>query len=111
LMEVRAEVTKALEVPRQNKTIGQSLEALVRLKASDDLYPLLSRYLNDLPGLFIVSQVVLERGGGALEVEIERAQGQKCERCWKYTTDVGNSAEFPTLCAACVEAVQEMLGE
>ncbi len=111
LMEVRAEVTKALEVPRQNKTIGQSLEALVRLKAGDDLYPLLSRYLNDLPGLFIVSQVVLERGDGALEVEIERAQGQKCERCWKYTTDVGKSAEFPTLCAACVEAVQEMLGE
>ncbi|HUI79548.1 MAG TPA: isoleucine--tRNA ligase [Bryobacteraceae bacterium] len=111
LIEVRNDVLKALEVARQNKFIGAPLEALVRLKAGDDLYPLLSRYLSDLPGLFIVSQVVLERGGGPLEVEIERAQGQKCERCWKYTTDVGKSAEFPTLCAACVEAVQEILGE
>jgi len=111
LIEVRAEVTKALEVPRQNKFIGQSLEALVRLKAGDDLYDLLSRYSSDLPGLFIVSQVVLEHGADGLEIEIERAQGQKCERCWKYTTDVGNNAEFPTLCVPCVEAVQEILGE
>jgi isoleucyl-tRNA synthetase len=111
LIEVRAEVTKALEVPRQNKSIGQSLEALVRLKASDDLYSLLSRYGSDLPGLFIVSQVALERGAGALEIEIERAQGEKCERCWKYTTDVGQSPEFPTVCAACAEAVRAIVGE
>jgi isoleucyl-tRNA synthetase len=111
LIEVRAEVTKALEVPRQNKSIGQSLEALVRLKASDDLYSLLSRYGSHLPGLFIVSQVALERGAGALEIEIERAQGEKCERCWKYTTDVGQSPEFPTVCAACAEAVRAIVGE
>jgi isoleucyl-tRNA synthetase len=44
-------------------------------------------------------------------VEVERADGDKCERCWKYTTEVGQDAEFPTLCAACKKAVQEMLGE
>ena len=111
LIEVRNDVLKALEVARQNKFIGAPLEALVRLKAGDDLYDLLGRYLDDLPGLFIVSQVVLEHGHGALEVEIERAQGQKCERCWKYTTDVGANGEFPTVCAPCAEAVEEILGE
>ena len=111
LIEVRNDVLKALEVARQNKFIGAPLEALVRLKADDGLSPLLDRYLNELPGLFIVSQVVLERGHNALEVQIERAQGQKCERCWKYTTDVGKNSEFPTVCAACAEAVKEILGE
>ncbi|HEX6897986.1 MAG TPA: isoleucine--tRNA ligase, partial [Bryobacteraceae bacterium] len=111
LIEVRNDVLKALEVARQNKFIGAPLEALVRLKASDPLLGLLQRYAGELAGLFIVSQVVLQPGHGALEVEIERAQGQKCERCWKYTTDVGNNTEFPTLCSACVDAVREILGE
>ena len=101
LIEVRNDVLKALEVARQNKFIGAPLEASVRLKAGENLYPLLERYLNDLAGLFIVSQVVLERGHGTLEVEIERAPGQKCERCWKYTTDVGKNPEFLTVCAVC----------
>ncbi len=111
LIEVRNDVLKALEVARQNKFLGSPLEASVRLKAGDDLYPVLDRYKGDLSGLFIVSQVVLERGSGALEVQIERAPGQKCERCWKYTTDVGTNSEFPTLCAACVEAVRKIMGE
>ncbi|HLG98455.1 MAG TPA: isoleucine--tRNA ligase [Bryobacteraceae bacterium] len=111
LIEVRGDVLKALEVARQHKFIGAPLEALVRLKAADNLHALLERYANELPGLFIVSQVVLEPGRSALEVEIERALGQKCERCWKYTTDVGKDSEFPSLCAACVGAVREMLGE
>ena len=111
LIEVRNEVLKSIEVARQSKLVGTSLEALVRIKASAELYPLLSRYLSELPGLFIVSQVVLEKGEGALEVEIEEAQGVKCERCWKYTTDVGQNSEFPTVCAACVEALREITGE
>ena len=63
-------------------------------------------------GLFIVSQVSLDRSGtDSLSVEIERAQGEKCERCWKYTTDVGKDLGFPTVCAACAGAVKQMLGE
>jgi isoleucyl-tRNA synthetase len=46
-----------------------------------------------------------------VEVKIERAQGTKCDRCWKYTEDVGSSAEFPTICAACAEAVREILSD
>jgi isoleucyl-tRNA synthetase len=111
LIAVRDDVLKALEAARQKKFIGANLEARVRLKADEQLYPLLEKYLDDLPGLLIVSQVSLEHASGALAVEVERADGEKCERCWKYTADVGRDPEFPTICAACREAVQEMLGE
>ena len=109
LMEVRGNVLKSLETARNQKLIGAPLEALVRLSANGDLYPLLEEYAAQLPALFIVSQVELAPGQGALAVEIERAQGQKCERCWKYTTDVGADQRFPTICGACADAVDETL--
>jgi isoleucyl-tRNA synthetase len=110
LMGVRDSVLKSLETARQEKFIGAPLEASVRLKADGDLFPLLSRYRGELPGLFIVSQVAVEQQpGGELAVEIGRAAGTKCERCWKYTTDVGSNPAFPTVCAACAEALQEIL--
>ena len=54
-------------------------------------------YADDLPALFIVSQVELERAAGneLKAFTVERAEGTKCERCWKYTLDVGTNAEFP----------------
>jgi isoleucyl-tRNA synthetase len=110
LIEVRNEVLKALETARQNKFIGAPLEAFVRLHAGAELFALLEKYLSELPGLFIVSQVELERGSERLQVQVERARGQKCERCWKYTTDVGQNPEFPKICAACAEALREITG-
>jgi isoleucyl-tRNA synthetase len=111
LMEVRDSVLKSLESARNNKLIGAPLEARVRLSANGDLYPLLEQYAPELPGLFIVSQVELDRSPetGDLSVQVERATGQKCERCWKYTTDVGADARFPTICKPCADAVDETL--
>ncbi len=107
LMLVRDQVLKSLEVAREEKRIGKSLEAKVVLKAGFDLHPLLTQYASDLPALFIVSQVQLEHGAdNGVSVEIQRAEGIKCERCWKYTLDVGNDPEFPTLCAACSDAIK-----
>ena len=108
---MRGDVLKSLETARNEKLIGAPLEARVRLSANGDLYPLLEQYAGELPGLFIVSQVALEPGeaGGDIFVKIERAAGEKCERCWKYTTDVGSDAAFPTICAGCADAVNEIL--
>ncbi|MBM3774960.1 MAG: isoleucine--tRNA ligase, partial [Acidobacteria bacterium] len=109
LMEVRQDVLKSLEAARQEKFIGAPLEARVRLAANGDLYPLLERYARDLPALFIVSQVSLEgRPEGELEIRVERAQGSKCERCWKYSTGVGADPQLPTVCAGCAAAIAEM---
>jgi isoleucyl-tRNA synthetase len=95
---VRNVVLKALEEARQAKFIGTSLEARVRLAGAK-----LDDYAADLPALFITSQVVLEPGD-ALKVTIERAEGTKCERCWKYSVFAG------PVCDSCASALKEMLG-
>jgi isoleucyl-tRNA synthetase len=108
-MEVRDQVLKSLEVARQQKFIGAPLEARVHIAADGDVYPLLAKYLSDLPAIFIVSQVDLEnRAGDGMSVQIGRAEGTKCERCWKYRTDVGTVPDFPTICVPCAEAVSEI---
>jgi isoleucyl-tRNA synthetase len=111
LMPLRDDVLKSLETARQEKAIGAPLEASVRLSADDSLYPLLAEYAAELPGLFIVSQVVLSRQAetGGIRATIERAPGTKCERCWKYTEDVGSDAGIPMVCASCAAAVRETL--
>ncbi len=111
LLPVRDEVLKALDAAREDKVIGSSLEAAVSLKASGDLYQLLHTYAGGLPTWFIVSQVNLEQGGESseLKVRVEHARGDKCERCWKYTLDVGSDPEFPTICAACASVIREFL--
>jgi len=111
LMVVRDDVLKSLEIARNEKLIGAPLEARVRLSADGDLYPLLAQYGRELPALFIVSQVDVERAEGELAVKVERAGGRKCERCWKYTNDVGADPRFPTICKPCAGAVDEMLNE
>ncbi len=103
LMEAREPVLKALEEARQAKQIGAPLEARLRLPASD----LLKRYEHELKPLFVVSQVILEPRDG---VQVERADGVKCERCWKYSTWVGQDPRFPTVCEDCSAALKEMLG-
>jgi isoleucyl-tRNA synthetase len=104
LMQVREEVLKVLGDARDvRKLIGSSLEARVRLQTS----PLLKEYQEDLPALFIVSEVSLEDGIDAPVVEL--APGAKCERCWKHLRDVGSAAEFPSICGGCAEVVREIL--
>jgi isoleucyl-tRNA synthetase len=109
LAEVRDVVMKALDTARDEKVIGSGLEAAVILDTPEEIYPLLAEYETQLPALFIVSQVELKHGKSeALAVRVVRARGDKCERCWKYTLDVGQNAAYPTICQACAEAVKEL---
>ena len=111
LVSVRETVNQSMETARQEKLIGAPLQAKVLLRASGDLLPLLRKYEKELPALFIASQVVLEGQGEAdLSVHIQKADGVKCERCWKYTLDVGSDPKLPTVCASCAAAVTEILG-
>jgi isoleucyl-tRNA synthetase len=110
LIEVRDGVLKSLETARNEKIIGAPLEARVKISANGDLYPLLEGYAADLPSLFIVSQVDVNRADSTdVAVAVERASGVKCERCWKYKHDVGSDPRLPTICAACAAAVEETL--
>ena len=111
LLPVREQVLKALDIAREEKIIGAPLEATVFLRAGSSLLPVLSRFASELPSLFIVSSVELEDAGegDGLAIRVERARGDKCERCWKYKGDVGSNPEFPTVCASCAAVLPEYL--
>ncbi|PYM69853.1 MAG: isoleucine--tRNA ligase, partial [Candidatus Rokuibacteriota bacterium] len=102
LLEVRREVAKALEMARNAKLIGSGLEAAVRVThAPEDLPELLRAKRELLPTLFIVSRVDLDRASPAasvtyegqdipgLVIGVDRARGEKCERCWMRSEHVG----------------------
>jgi isoleucyl-tRNA synthetase len=113
LRAVRDQVLKSLEEARSQKQIGKSLEAQVNLMASDSVYPVLERHKEELRYLFIVSQVRLERsasgnGTGGLAVAVTRAAGEKCERCWNYSTHVGEDGDYPMVCERCAPVLRQL---
>jgi isoleucyl-tRNA synthetase len=108
LIAVRNEVNAALEARRQDKTIGTSLGARVVLRAAGATGAMLERHRDDLPMLFIVSDVELTRLAGeqeSLSVEVMRADGQKCARCWRVVPEVSTAAATEGLCDRCVAAL------
>ncbi|HEY6230408.1 MAG TPA: zinc finger domain-containing protein [Pyrinomonadaceae bacterium] len=82
----------------------------MEITASSENYELLLRYKDQLRYIFIVSQVELVRAdaAGALLVKVQPADGKKCERCWNYSTRVGESTRYPNACERCVAALQEI---
>lgn len=107
LIKIKEEVAKKLEVARADKEIGLSLEAKVTLFAEGEEYEFIKGKEALLKEIFIVSDVEIHENRRnadeevAIGVKVERAKGEKCERCWMYSETVGESAEYPTLCERC----------
>ena len=96
-----------LEKARQAKHIGKALEAKLTFRGGSALD---ESHQEELRELLNVSQLKLHPGGDAsTTVTVSKADGQKCERCWHWETDVGTNPEHPTICARCVRAVDETL--
>ncbi len=113
LLAVRNEALKALETARAEKTIGGGLEAQLHIAAPEQLFPVLERYRDQLRYLFIVSDVVLEKspasnGDTGLTITVNRAPGEKCERCWNYSIHVGEDKTYPTVCERCSAVLSEI---
>jgi isoleucyl-tRNA synthetase len=112
LIAVRERVLAEIEPLRKNKQIGSSLQARVVISApAAELAPL-RRHADDLPMLFIVSDVQLKEGT-ELRIAIERAGGVKCERCWRYVDKVSKEPAWAGLCERCEQALsaeRESLG-
>jgi isoleucyl-tRNA synthetase len=110
LFAIRDNVLRALEDARIAKQIGSSLEAKVTLASSGETLALLQRNKSELRYLFIVSQVDLVESTGtdSVSITVSPAEGSKCERCWNYSTLVGASAKYPTVCERCVAALDEL---
>jgi len=116
LRSVRDQVLKALEDVRNAKLIGGSLEARVKLTAVEPVYSVLTRFQDQLRYLFIVSAVTLEpaasgNGTGGVTVEVLKAEGEKCERCWNYSTHVGEDKRYPRVCERCSAVLREIESE
>jgi isoleucyl-tRNA synthetase len=106
LRSIRDDVNRALENARQEKIIGTSLQAHVRLAAGGTAADLLQRYEAELPMLFIVSLVTIEPGGPeGVSVSVTRAEGEKCERCWRTVPEVTRDGRLTGLCSRCVDAL------
>lgn len=111
--EIRDVVKKALETARAEKKIGASLDAKVTLYCTGELYDFLKSVEADLSTVFIVSQTVIVNGEGGthtdeelgLSVLVEKAEGEKCMRCWAYSSTVGTNSDHPDLCERCAKAL------
>ncbi|MCI8943803.1 MAG: isoleucine--tRNA ligase [Oscillospiraceae bacterium] len=107
LVKVRDTVNGALETARNEKKIGKSLEAKVELTVPAELAGQKFMNTDELADLLIVSQVNVTTGD-AVSVQVEPAQGAKCERCWKILPSVGKDGEHPGLCARCASVVRKL---
>ncbi len=119
LIEIKKAVNKGLEKARNEDLIRHSLEAKVTVYAEGSDYDLLERYASQLPYIFITSQAevkplveapenaVFDEDTG-VKVYVERAKGNKCERCWMYSETVGKDSEYPDVCERCARVLREL---
>jgi isoleucyl-tRNA synthetase len=124
VLELRDAVNEMIEAMRARGEIGSPLEAEVRFGVPDEAaLKIFEERRRDLTLAFVVSRITLSAGPGPglsrrfgnlfgregleISVEVARAAGVKCERCWNYSPEVGAFSNHPTLCRKCVEALAE----
>lgn len=117
LLTVRGEVNKVIEQARADKRVGGSLEADVTLFADNELAAKLNSLGEELRFVLLTSGAEVVDYAQAtedaqqseilkgLKVALRKADGEKCPRCWHYTTDVGQVAEHAEICGRCVTNV------
>lgn len=109
-MSLKSDVAKELELARADKIIGHSLNAKVTLYVDEKDYEEMKKDQDLLLSVFIVSDLVIEKNNrkddNKIGIKISQAEGQKCERCWMYSTTVGEDKENPTICHRCSEELK-----
>jgi isoleucyl-tRNA synthetase len=102
LLKLRALIGQAIEQARQDKLIGNSLEAAVVLKSSSDVTIKIDK--EELLEFFIISDLVIEKASET-SATVTKTSYQKCARCWRHRSTVGASKEHPDLCDRCESVV------
>lgn len=117
ILGIREKVSKELEIARQQKVIGHSLNAAVELYPDEVIYGFLKQVEDQLSTIFIVSSATLYAPSGhvpedarkaedmPLVIRVTAATGEKCERCWTYSGSVGEDKKHPALCHRCSDVV------
>jgi len=111
LFHLRDLAMPELEKARQAKTIGKALEAKLRLTGKSEALTVAASNPEALRELLNVSQLELIKSDiPEIQAAVQKADGEKCERCWHWETDVGSHTEHPTICARCVQAIGQSRG-
>ncbi|MBM9520061.1 isoleucine--tRNA ligase [Desulforhopalus vacuolatus] len=120
LLKVRSEITRALETARREKVIGHSLEAEVMLRAEGDVGEFITREWQTLKNISIISKMSVFTAAAegdvvyeseefpGFTVAVHPARGEKCERCWIRSEEVGENPEHPQLCGRCSSVLKEL---
>ncbi len=118
ILELRSEITKAIEPLRKDGAIGHSLDTSIKLFAPSQVIEAIKAKAIDMREICIVSQLELidiaqkpadlECSAENIAVLVEKAKGEKCERCWIYTEEYGTNPNYPTLCPRCSAVMQEL---
>lgn len=107
IYNVRETVNKLLEEKRNEKVIGKSLEAKIIAHCNEPVYKKFCNMADQLKKVLIVSDFTVEKtDSDELKFEVVKAEGEKCDRCWCYSTTVGQDSEHPTLCARCANSIK-----
>ena len=114
IIDVRNDVNKALELARNEKLIGKSLDAEVTVYADGEMYNFLKGMEAELAEIFITSKAVVAEGdadgsvaGDVVKVLVKASEHEKCGRCWIHSETVGTIEGFDGICADCVRKLTE----
>jgi isoleucyl-tRNA synthetase len=119
LINVRKEITKALELARKDKTIGHSLDAELLVTLPDDMAEKLKDYREELRSICIISALKFADKGTfdsgyesqdypGLIIKVSPSTFSKCERCWMHDPTIGQDKNHPSLCKRCAEVIREL---
>ncbi|HOS78548.1 MAG TPA: class I tRNA ligase family protein, partial [Syntrophales bacterium] len=118
LIALKGEIAKAVEIARQNKVVGHSLDAAVALTLPEMLRAFVEGAREELKTLSIVSRLVVVEPGAmdaapyaseefpGLMIGVSKAPGEKCNRCWMFSETVGSRPAHPTLCERCARSLE-----
>ena len=102
--KVRELANKKIEEKRTAKEIGHSLDTKIIIDAPAGDLDALKQLGDELKDVFIVSQIEV-REAKELDVTVVRAEGEKCERCWQYDTNILKDGNFPNVCRRCADTL------
>jgi len=102
ILEIRGFVNKKIEELREKGVVGSSLQSVIQISAPADIFNSLKVFNDELKFIFISSKVTIKKNE-KLEINVNKSEHQKCERCWHYCKDVGFNEKHKELCGRCLK--------
>ena len=106
IIGIRNMVLKEIENKRKDGLIGSSLEAKIIINCDEKKYFFVKLNIEDIRNACIVSQAEVKKISSDIKVEVLKADGEKCPRCWQWSVNIGSNKKYPQLCPKCADAME-----